>query len=133
VSDVLDDGLLIPSCIGTALVHQELYIETAKLARAEDLTLQVLNQGHWKIYGKGVTVNYYAISKNQTAHVDGTKGGVMRCTPWDAVQLALRTPDKKDMQPRYKRPGRSRHKPVTLAPTSSIQKPETQGAPPWEQ
>ena len=118
--------------------QQEIWAETVALADQNELTVVMKTDNHWHILGKGVRVNYYPFSKNQTAHVDGTYISVVQCSPADAVKLALTPPNPKKVMKHW---GKSKPKPVVVAldveqsdgsvKTQHLSNQPT-GAAPWE-
>lgn len=82
--------------------------ELEKLAAARGATVTVHNNGtHYQIHGQ-LLVNYYPLSRSQTAYVAGTTGGKRNATPAQAVDMAFRAPpvaptEKKDTRSKNSR------------------------------
>ena len=73
----------------------DLVVELKKLAaeagvRVEEPSMFAKN-GHYKIHGK-LLVNYYPLSANRTAYVDGTTKGVKGVMPAQAIEMSQRQP-----------------------------------------
>lgn len=66
-----------------------------KLAGDAGLALICVNRdsGHYQVKGGPMLVNWYPLSKNQTAYVKATKKGVKHATPEQVVKMALSAPD----------------------------------------
>ncbi len=69
-----------------------------ELAEQRGLTVTELQNGHVQVRGfDTVMVNYWPTSKNKTAHVDGVKGSVSHCTPFDVIKMAVKLPKVQEL------------------------------------
>ena len=106
--------------------------QTKGFAESHALKFTDHGAGHVQIEGHGVLVNYYPLSKRQTAHVKGGET-IYHCTPWDAVKLCLGSA-KKGLRP-DKKPSKNGPDfdmtPVSTNP-AGIKHFYTGNIPPWE-
>lgn len=74
-----------------------------ELAEARGLTVREIGNGQVQVKGfDTVMVNYWPDSKNRTAYVDGTKGGVKHCTPHDVIKMSVKLPKVKELLPTHR-------------------------------
>lgn len=76
--------------IGWMLVDELKKLAAVAGVEVEDPAFHAKN-GHYKIHGK-LLVNYYPLSANRTAYVDGTTKGIKGVSPADAIAMAMSEP-----------------------------------------
>ena len=72
-------------------MSKDLIEQLKQAAAARNVKLTNQGNGHWQIHGP-LLVNYYPMSKNQTAYVAGTIGGHKGISPQKAVAMAFELP-----------------------------------------
>lgn len=68
----------------------DLIESTQRMAESHGLEFRDCGGGHVQVRGNGVLVNYWPISKRQTAHCPETGESVSNCTPYNAIKLAMK-------------------------------------------
>lgn len=69
--------------------EDRLHTEVNKLNPPSCLTIVHRGGGHFQIFGEGRTVNYYPLSKKQSAFVNETKANATQVSYAQAVKLAV--------------------------------------------
>lgn len=115
----------------------EILAELEEKVKAAGLTLQLRDQntGHYQITGGKVLLNYYPLSMNRTAYIQGTKNGVKHVDADKAVRMALQKVDPKHLMTRnpHGRSAAHRRAEPTIVKEHMENLKTKENTPPWQE